>query len=71
MKPAAEWRFATDIEDYADWTLAHVLRDPRFAWTPAGAAPWRTLWPGYAPTRYEAKARREARAPFYFSFFRV
>ena len=30
LKAGAIFRFATDIEDYANWTLAHVLRAPAF-----------------------------------------
>lgn len=70
MKPGAAWRFATDVEDYADWTLAHLLRDRRFAWSPARPGGWRQPWPDYVPTRYERKTRR-ARAPFYFTFTRA
>jgi len=70
MKSGAEWRFATDVEDYADWTLAHVLREPRFDWSPAAPGRWRHPWPDYTPTRYERKTRA-ARAPFYFTFTRA
>lgn len=70
MKPGAFWRVATDVEDYADWTLAHVLRDRRFDWAPAAPGDWRRPWPDYAPTRYELKTRA-SRAPFYFAFTRA
>ena len=65
------FRFATDIADYAAWTLERLARSPAFAWTAERAADWRDPWPGYRPTRYEAKARREGRRPCYLAFRRV
>ncbi|MEX0627980.1 MAG: tRNA (guanosine(46)-N7)-methyltransferase TrmB [Cucumibacter sp.] len=70
MKPGGEFRFATDIEDYANWTLAQIVRSSDFAWSPGRPRAWREPWPDYAPTRYEQKARQQGRAPFYFSFSR-
>jgi tRNA (guanine-N7-)-methyltransferase len=71
LKPGAIFRFATDIEDYANWTLAHILREPRFrfAWSSPGS--WHRPYPGWVPTRYEEKARLEGRhTSFYFEFIR-
>jgi tRNA (guanine-N7-)-methyltransferase len=68
LRPGGEFRFASDIPDYAAWTLAHVLRSPAFAWTAERADDWRQPWPGFAETRYEAKAKREGRAPCYLIF---
>lgn len=71
MKPGAPFRFATDIADYADWTLAHVLRQPAFRFVPGAAGSWHLPYLGWQPTRYEAKARAEGRATsFYFTFIR-
>ncbi|MEQ1770537.1 MAG: tRNA (guanine(46)-N(7))-methyltransferase TrmB [Devosia sp.] len=70
LKPGATFRFATDIEDYANWTLAHVLRAPSFRFA-AEPGSWHMPYPGWQPTRYEQKARREGRdVSFYFSFLR-
>lgn len=70
LKPGAEVRFATDIDDYAGWTLSRFLASPHFEW-PAGVADhWRRPWPNWAPTRYEAKARAEGRPSAYFTFRR-
>ncbi len=63
-----EFRFVTDIPDYAAWTLKRLLRSRDFAWTAERADDWRRPWPGFAGTRYEAKARREGRAPCYLLF---
>ena len=54
----AELRFATDIDDYAGWTLARFLASPHFRWAAARADDWRQPWPEWRPTRYEAKARK-------------
>jgi len=72
LKPGAWFRFATDIEDYANWTLAHVLRAAGLAFIPGETGSWHLPYPGWQPTRYEIKARREGRLrSFYFSFVRL
>ena len=68
LRPGGEFRFATDIADYAAWTLARVLRSPDFIWTAERADDWRKPWAGFGGTRYEAKAMREGRRPAYFIF---
>lgn len=70
LKAGGELRFATDIPDYAVWTLARVLRSKDFEWTAERADDWRTPWAGFEGTRYEAKAKREGREPAYFIFRR-
>jgi tRNA (guanine-N7-)-methyltransferase len=71
LKPGSVFRFATDIEDYADWTLAHVLREPQFSFAPGRPGSWHEPYPGWQPTRYEEKARAEGRMlSFYFEFTR-
>jgi tRNA (guanine-N7-)-methyltransferase len=69
LKPGGELRFATDIDDYAGWTLARALRSADFAWTAQGQADWRA-WDGWPGSRYEAKARREGRGSAYLVFRR-
>jgi tRNA (guanine-N7-)-methyltransferase len=68
LRPEGEFRFATDIPNYAAWTLERVLRSPDFIWTAEKADDWRKPWPGFCGTRYEAKAKREGRVPAYFIF---
>ncbi len=70
MRPGAEIRFATDIDDNAGWTLARILESPDFDWRAQSARDWREPWAGWAPTRYEAKAHAAGRAPVYLSFVR-
>jgi tRNA (guanine-N7-)-methyltransferase len=71
MPPGAELRFATDIDDYAGWTLARVMRSSDFRWTAERADDWRRPWPDWPGTRYEAKAIREGRLPSYLTFERL
>jgi tRNA (guanine-N7-)-methyltransferase len=72
LKRGSIFRFATDIEDYANWGLAHVLRAPGFRFAPARPGIWHEPYPGWVPTRYEQKARRDGRnLSFYFEFIRT
>ncbi len=68
--PGGRWRFATDIDDYAGWTLARVLRSPDFTWTAQTSSDWVQPWPGFVQTRYEAKAVLAGRRPVYLTFIR-
>jgi tRNA (guanine-N7-)-methyltransferase len=71
LKPGASFKFASDIEDYANWTLAHIVRSPDFRFAPERPGIWHEPWPGWVPTRYEDKARLEGRTrSFYFEFTR-
>ena len=58
LRPGGEFRFASDIPDYAAWTLKHLVQSRR-------------AWPGFSGTRYEAKAKREGRVPCYLIFRRT
>jgi len=70
LKPGGEFRFATDISDYAAWTLVRLLRSHEFVWPAERANDWRLPWSGFDSTRYEAKAKREGRKPCYLTFRR-
>jgi tRNA (guanine-N7-)-methyltransferase len=70
LRPGGLFRFATDIPDYAAWTLERLTRAPDFVWTAERADDWRKPWPGFCGTRYEAKAKREGRVPCYLEFCR-
>nr|WP_316862330.1 tRNA (guanosine(46)-N7)-methyltransferase TrmB [uncultured Cohaesibacter sp.] len=70
LKPGGIFRFASDIEDYVQWTLEHVAR---CNWLEEqNDDPDRRLeaWPDWQQTRYEAKALREGRRPNYLTFLR-
>jgi tRNA (guanine-N7-)-methyltransferase len=70
LAPGGEFRFVTDMPDYAAWTLARLLRSPDFTWTAERADDWRRPWPGFSGTRYEAKAKHSGRVPCYLVFRR-
>ena len=71
MRRGAELRFATDVDDYAGWTLTRFLASPHFRWAATRADDWRRPWPEWRPTRYEAKARSEGRGSVYLTFVRL
>ncbi len=71
LKPAAEFRFASDIDDYVGWTLQRVAANSDFLWTAERPDDWRRPFPDWPGTRYEAKAIREGRVPSYLTFRRV
>lgn len=66
LAPRAEFRIATDIEDYVRQALEEV--------PPAGFVrvdhPIQRPWDDWLSTRYEQKALREGRAPNYLTFRR-
>lgn len=68
--PDGTLRFATDIDDYAGWGLARILRSADWDWRPTGPDDWRKPWDGWPGTRYAAKARLEGRAASYLTFRR-
>ncbi len=70
LRSSGDIRFATDIDDYAGWTLRRFLASPDFDWHAKGAEDWRHPWEGWRPTRYEVKARAEGRASAYLTFVR-
>ncbi len=71
MRQGAELRFATDVDDYAGWTLGRFLASPHFRWAASRAEDWRAHWPEWRPTRYEAKAHRAGRGSVYLTFVRL
>jgi tRNA (guanine-N7-)-methyltransferase len=70
LKPGGEFRFASDIDTYVNWTLLACLAHPAFAWNARSADDWRKPFAGWPGTRYEAKAMREGRTPAYLTFVR-
>lgn len=72
IRPGGLFHFASDIEDYANWTLAHIVRTDEFSFSPGKPGSWHEPYEGWQATRYEQKARREGRlVSFYFSFTRA
>jgi tRNA (guanine-N7-)-methyltransferase len=70
LRPGGEFRFVTDVADYAAWSLLRLLRSETFEWTAQCADDWREPWPGFTQTRYHAKAAREQRASCFLVFRR-
>lgn len=70
LKPGGLFRFASDIEHYVNWTLLEVAANGGFDWPARTADDWRTPYPDWPGTRYEAKAIREGRTPAYLTFVR-
>jgi tRNA (guanine-N7-)-methyltransferase len=65
------FRVATDIADYADWTLLQLGKRSDFVWTAEKAEDWRRPFPGWHATRYEVKAVAAGRRPTYLTFRKV
>ena len=70
LKSGAEFRVATDIEDYVRQTLIEVPK-AGFEWLSQGPEDWRTPWVDWISTRYELKALREDRTPHYMTFSKL
>ena len=70
IRAGGQFRFASDIIDYVDWTLTRVHHQGGFDWTPQSQADWRIRPDDWPQTRYEAKAIREGRAGHFFKFVR-
>jgi tRNA (guanine-N7-)-methyltransferase len=68
LRRGGEFRFVTDISDYAAWTLQRLSQSAAFTWTAQCADDWRKPWPGFTRTRYHAKAAREERASCFLIF---
>ncbi len=70
IRPGGEFRFASDIDTYVDWTLRQCRDHSAFEWCAETAMDWKTPWRGWPGTRYEAKAIRENRTGRYLTFRR-
>jgi tRNA (guanine-N7-)-methyltransferase len=68
MQGGAEFRVATDIEDYVRQTLEKV---PAAGFDLVAQAGLGGAWADWISTRYEQKALREGRAPQYLTFRRA
>jgi len=70
LVPGGSFRVASDIDDYIAWTLLHLKDRTDFVWTAETADDWRTPFPGWPGTRYEAKAIAAGRPRTYLEFRR-
>ncbi len=71
LKPGCEFRFASDIIHYVDWTITRVHKHGGFDWPANDINDWRTPPHDWCNTRYEAKAKREGRECHYFRFVKT
>ena len=71
LRAGGEFRFVTDIADYAAWTLQRLMRSADFERQAGCAHDWRSPWPGFTGTRYHAKAAREQRSSCFLIFRRI
>jgi tRNA (guanine-N7-)-methyltransferase len=71
LRPGGVFRFASDIDDYAGWTLVRAARCPDLVWTAEAATDWTRPWADWPGTRYEAKALAAGRPPSYLEFRRT
>ena len=70
MTPGAEFRVASDIDDYISWSLREVAEHGGFRLLSDDPADWRHRPADWPQTRYEAKAEREGRTSTYLRFLR-
>jgi tRNA (guanine-N7-)-methyltransferase len=71
LRLGGEVRFATDVADYAAWSLLRFLPSPDFEWTAEHADDWRKPWSDFISTRYYTKAALHQRLPSFLIFRRV
>jgi tRNA (guanine-N7-)-methyltransferase len=62
---------ATDIPDYAAWTLFEARHHGGFEWLASRPDDWRNPPDEWVVTRYENKAIAECRTPIYLRFRRI
>lgn len=70
LKAGGEFRFASDIDHYVNWTLNLCHENDGLEWQAQSSKDWATPWQGWKSTRYENKAIREGRIPAYLTFLR-
>ena len=70
MRPGAEFRVASDIDHYIDWSLREVAQHGGFRPISDNREDWCRRPPDWPRTRYEAKAEREGRTSAYLRFVR-
>lgn len=70
LKPGAEFRLASDHEDYVAWMLERVPTHPAFLWTDDDVEACRSRSDDWPETRYETWSISEGRRPAYLRFIR-
>ncbi len=70
LRDDGEFLVASDHANYTRWCLGHVVANGDFTWQAQRPRDWRLPPPGWSPTRYEAKARRQGMKPYFLRFRR-
>ncbi len=68
LRPGGDFYFASDIIDYVDWTLVRLRQNGKIVFAPDSPRSWRTPYPNWPGTRYEAKAHKAGRPCHYLQF---
>ena len=68
LKPGGKLRFASDINDYVDWSLTRIFNHGGFHWPAANHTDWTVRPDDWPETRFEAKGIREGRVCHFFEF---
>lgn len=67
LKPSGQFWFASDIDDYVQWTREHIVAHAGFIEEGDPSQPFEN----WTQTRYEAKAVREGRGSAYLRFRKI
>ncbi len=70
VKPGGLLIVATDISDYARWTMCETAAEGHFGFIATTSSDWLNRPEGWVETRYEAKAIQAGRRPVYLQFRR-
>ena len=68
LKAGGTFRFATDVEDYAEWTREAVARHGGLGPDHGAGEGWSEPWEGWPGTRYEAKGFGAGRSTMFLTF---
>lgn len=68
LKNGSIFRFASDIDSYIEWTLAHCSANKYLDSSLNDKAKWHKAYDNWLSTRYEEKALAEKRKPIYLTF---
>ncbi len=71
LEKGGKLTIATDVDEYAAWVVRHIGCHPRFAWTAASAADWRSSSASRPETKYELKAKAAGRRCSYLTYVRT
>lgn len=68
LQPGGHFRFASDIDNYVEWTLLLAQQNGALEWQANAKSDWQTPYSNWTSTRYEQKALRAGRRPSYLTF---